>query len=162
MTDPLAEALWARLRNVLIALDRVDRLDTSADFVGWVEAFQCDGSQIQATARDWVLRAVRLASDPLNYAILSALRLDGSPMAQLMTTTNLTRVELTERVQDLARVGLMTQALDSDRVEATAAGQGMVAWLESVSDKVAEHARAGLTQDNPPPRIHRPPRSPLP
>ena len=156
MTDELAEGLWARLRNVLIALDRMDRLETASDFVGWVEHFQGDDAQIERTTRDWVLRAVRLASDPINYQVLCALQQSGEmTIAQLMAATNLTRVELTERVKDLAQVGFITQALDTDAVQGTRAVAGMVAWIETLREQIAERARAGLTKDNPPPKFHR-------
>ena len=154
--DELAEGLWTRLRNVLIALDRLDRLETASDFVGWVESFQGDDAQIERTTRDWVLRAVRLASDPVNYAILRALQQSGEmTIAQLMAATKLTRLELTERVKDLAQVGFIAQALDTDAVQGTRAAAGMVAWIESLREQIAERARAGLTKDNPPPKFHR-------
>ena len=154
--DELAEGLWTRLRNVLIALDRLDRLETASDFVGWVESFQGDDAQIERTTRDWVLRAVRLASDPVNYAILRALQQSGEmTIAQLMAATKLTRLELTERVKDLAQVGFIAQALDTDAVQGTRAAAGMVAWIESLREQIAERARAGLTKDNPPPKFQR-------
>ncbi|MGE5263417.1 MAG: hypothetical protein ACM3S0_08560 [Acidobacteriota bacterium] len=153
----LVEGLWARLRNVLIAIDRLDRLETATDFAGWVEGFQQDEAQIQATARDWVLRAVRLGSDPLNYRILQVLQDPaGVSIAQLMQATNLTRVDLTERIKDLAQVGFVAQALDMDSVQGTRAAEGMIAWIESLQARIAERARAGLTKDNPPPKAHRP------
>ncbi|MCL4393956.1 MAG: winged helix DNA-binding protein [Chloroflexi bacterium] len=161
MSDPAAdivEGLWARLRNALIALDRIDRLETASDFVGWVEAFQRDDAQIEATTRDWLLRALRLAADPLNYRLLSALGgSDGVILSELMRVTNTTRVDLSERVKDLAQMGLVTQALDADAVSGTHAAVGIVAWIESLQEQMAEHARAGLAKDNPPPRLHRPP-----
>ena len=153
----LVDGLWARLRNVLIALDRMDRLETATDFAGWVEGFQQDEAQIEATARDWVLRAVRLGSDSLNYRILQALQdADGLSIPQLMQATNMARVELTERIKDLAQVGFVVQALDMDSVQGTLAAKGMVAWMESLREQIGERARAGLTKDNPPPKAHRP------
>ncbi len=164
MTEPmddLAEGLWARLRNVLIALDRVDRLEGAGDFAGWVEAFQCDQDQIRATAQDWVLRAVRTASDPINYQILETVHTAGQmSIAQLMQATRLTRVDLTERVKQLAAVGLLVQSLESDAVQGTRAADGMLAWVEALVEQIAAHARAGLMRDNPPPRFHRPTLSP--
>ncbi|MBI4786391.1 MAG: hypothetical protein HY782_05025 [Chloroflexi bacterium] len=155
--DELADGLWARLRNVLIALDRMDRLETASDFVGWVESFQRDDAQIETTTRDWVLRAVRLASDPLNYQILRAFQpSDEMTIAQLMAVTGLSRVELTERVKDLAQVGFIAQTLETDAVQGTRAAEGMVAWIEALREQIAERARAGLTKDNPPPKFHRP------
>ena len=153
----LVDGLWARLRNLLIALDRLDRLETATDLAGWVETFQQDEAQIQATARDWVLRAVRLASDSLNYQILRAVQdAGGMSIAQHMQATNLTRVELTERVKDLAQVGFVVQALDMDSVQVSQAAEGWTAWVESIQGQIAARARAGLTKDNPPPRVHRP------
>lgn len=153
----LVEGLWARLRNALIALDRVDRLESASEFVGWVEAFQRDDAQIDATTRDWLLRALRLASDPLNYWILSALHeSDGLSIAELMRVTNATRVDVVERIRGLAQAGFVAPALESDTVQGTRAAAGFVAWVESLRQQMAERVRAGLTKDNPPPKIHRP------
>lgn len=155
--DDLTEGLWARLRNVLIALDRMDRLETARELAGWVEGFQSDDSQIQATVQAFVLRAVRAASDPINFQILSAVRAaGGTSLAQLIETTRLTRVDLTERLKDLAQVGLIAQAFEMDSAQLTRAGEGMLAWVDAVRERIAERARAGLTKDNPPPRLHRP------
>jgi hypothetical protein len=153
-SDALVEGLWARLRNVLIALDRLDRLENASEFVGWVQAFQHDDPQVEATAREWILRTVRLASDPPNYRVLRFLQIsDGMSIAQLMQATGMARVELTERVKDLAQVGLVAQALDSDSVQGTRAAEGLVAWIEALREQMVEHIRAGLTKDNPPPRF---------
>ncbi len=157
MNDPareLIEGLWARLRNVLIALDRLDRLDTATDFVGWVETLQRDDAQIETTTRDWVLRALRLAADPLNYQVLRALeKSEGASIAALMHATHLARVELTERVKDLAQAGFVAQDLETETVQATRAAVGMVAWVESLREQLAARLRAGLTKDNPAPMI---------
>ncbi len=159
MTEPsaeLVEGLWARLRNVLIALDRLDRLDSATEFVGWVESLQHDDAQVDATVRIWVLRAVHLASDPANYRLLRFLHgSDGMTIAQLMQATGTTRVELTERVKDLAQAGFVAQVLDMDSVQATPAAKGFVAWVESLGEQMADHVRAGLTRDNPPPRFEK-------
>ncbi len=152
--NDLVEGLWARLRNTLIALDRMDRLESAGDFVGWVEAFQRDDAQIEATTRDWLLRALRLASDPLNYRILRALQdSDGLSVADLMRVTNETRIDLTERIKDLAQVGFVAQALESDVVQTTHAAVGIVAWIEALREQMTERVRAGLTKDNPPPKF---------
>ncbi len=155
--NELVEGLWARLRNALIALDRMDRLETANEFVGWVEAFQRDDAQIDATTREWLLRALRLAADPLNYHLLRALQeSDGLSIAELMRLTNASRVDLTERIKDLAQSGFVAQALDTDTVQGTRAASGMVAWIESLREQMAARVRAGLTKDNPPPKLHRP------
>jgi hypothetical protein len=157
-SNELVEGLWARLRNTLIALDRMDRLESANEFVGWVEAFQRDDAQIDVTTREWLLRALRLAADPLNYQILRALQdSDGMIIAELMRLTHASRVDLTERIKDLAQSGFVAQALESDGVQGTRAAAGLVAWVESLRERMAERVRAGLTKDNPPPRVHRPP-----
>ncbi len=156
-SQELVAGLWARLRNVLIALDRLDRLETGGEFLGWVEAFQCDEAQTRTAARQWVLRAIRLASDPLDYRILSLLHESaGMTVTQLMEATALGRVDLTERIKELAAVGLVAQALDADTVQGTRAGEGMVAWVESLGEQLAGQIRAGVTKDNPPPKPHLP------
>lgn len=155
-SDQLADALWTRLRNVLIALDRIDRLESATDFAGWTESFQRDETQIMETARVWVLRAVHLASDPLNYQILCELSsAGGMSIAQLMQVTGLPRVDVTERVKDLAQVGYVAQAFETDSVQPTPAAQSIVAWLQAQQEQIAQRARAGLMKDNPAPKLHR-------
>ncbi len=140
----IVEGLWARLRNVLIALDRVDRLATTTGFEGWIEAFQREDAQMDATAREWVLRAMRIACDPLNYKILRAIQsADGTRVAQVMEQTRMARVELAERVKDLAQVGLVAQDLETESVQATRAGAGVIALMEELSAGVLARLREG-------------------
>ncbi len=153
----LVDGLWARLRNVLIALDRVDRLETSVEFSDWIQALQRDDAQMHATARSWVLRVLSVAADPLNYQLLLSLRTDSQTISQLMQTAGVTRVELTERIKDLAQIGLLSQAMETSDVQNTSAGDAIVAWIESLNAGVANHMRDGLMKDNPTPKMHRVP-----
>jgi hypothetical protein len=155
--NDLVEGLWARLRNVLIAFDRVDRLESASDFVGWVESFQSDDAEIEASTRDWVLCATQVASDPMNYRILRVLSdCDGASVAELMRLTNATRIDVTARLNELAQVGFVMQSVESDSVQGTRASKGMVDMIESLRAQIADRLRAGLTKDNPPPKFHRP------
>ncbi len=100
--------LVERVRSLLLGLDRRDRLETASEFVGWL---QCQTrEQLDGIAREMLLRALRCAGDPVNYRILERLDLENPvKAADLMPETGLGRVALSERLNDLAQVGLISQ-----------------------------------------------------
>ncbi len=140
--DAIALGVWTRLRNLIGALDRVDRLETSSEFDGWLNAVAQDDAALEMTIREFLLRALRLASDPINAQLLSHLDTNGaSTLGALLQVIPLSRVELTERVNELARAGLTVQALDGEQVEATPLARGFLALLSEIVQKVQEQAR---------------------
>ena len=95
----IVSGAWTRLRNLLGALDRVDRLDTSSGFDGWLQQLARDETALDATLREFLLRSIRLASDPTNYVLLSQLKQSGTiDVIALLATMRLSRVELVERL----------------------------------------------------------------
>lgn len=140
--DLMAEGAWTRLRNLIGALDRVDRLETSPEFDGWLKQLQTDEHALEATIREFLLRAVRLAADPINWQILLRLReTNGATLSALLELTHLPRVELAERVNELARAGLTIQTLDEAVIEITPFGRGWLHWLDKVTERIREQAR---------------------
>jgi hypothetical protein len=131
--DEISNGAWARLRNLLGALDRVDRLETSSEFDGWLQAFARDEAALAATLREFLLRALRLASDPLNFQILSHLKRGGpTSFGDLLTLTRVSRVELVERANELARAGLTLQALEGEQVEITNLALGLLTLWDDI------------------------------
>jgi hypothetical protein len=53
--------------------------------------------------------------------------------SELLQATSLERVELVERINELARAGLTVQALDTDQIEATAFARGFLSLVEEIN-----------------------------
>jgi|GEM_PF-3378490 hypothetical protein len=140
--DDIARGAWTRLRNLISALDRVDRLETSSEFDGWLNALAQDENALDATIREFLLRALHLASDALNAQLLAFLLANGaSTIGALRQVTRLSRVELTERVNELARAGLTVQALDGEQIEVTPLARGLGALLDELVQGIQAQAQ---------------------
>jgi hypothetical protein len=141
-TDDIASGAWTRLRNLIIALDRVDRLETSSEFSGWLAQLTADEGALEATMREFVWRALRLASDAVNIRILTQLRLAGAlKVSELMALLRLSRIELVERLTALSRAGLTIQSLESEQVEATPLALGLLAWFDEIIARMMTQAK---------------------
>ena len=142
--DDLAVGAWTRLRNLIGALDRTDRLETSREFAGWLQGLAADEPRLKETIREFLLRALRLASDPVNTQILVQLNDSGSATTnELSKATGLSRVELVERLNELARAGLTVQSLDSDQIEGTLLARGFL----SLTDEIASRMKTLASDD---------------
>lgn len=139
LTHPIVEGLWSRFKGLALALHRQDRLETAHEFVGWLESLTKDEAQIADIALSMTLRALHVATDPVNFRILQHLRKEDSiSFATLMSETGLSRIPLHERISVLMQAGLAVQELESDDVRATQLTGGVVALIEQL--------RAGLQQ----------------
>lgn len=137
----LAFALALRLRDLVRMLDRLDRLESGSG--EWL-ASQVDGD-LAAAASDMTLRALRAAADPSNFAILTYLWTHATaPTAELEKASSLGRLGLTERVNDLVQVGLAGRNIDTDQVQATAAGAAVVDLVNNISEATAKKLAEAL------------------
>jgi hypothetical protein len=79
-------------------------------------------------------------------------------VSDILKASELSRVELVERLNDLSRAGLTVQALDDERVEATPLALGFLSLVGAVSAQVLAQAQNDyLINPNapiPPPTIH--------
>jgi hypothetical protein len=140
--DDIATGAWTRLRNLIIALDRVDRLETSSEFVGWLTQLTKDDAALEMTMREFVLRALQLASEPINARLLAQLKQAGAMKAsELMATSGLARVELVERLNALSRAGLTIQSLENEQIEATPFALGLLALLDEITARMMAQAK---------------------
>ncbi len=131
--DEISNGAWARLRNLIGALDRVDRLETASEFEGWLQELARDEAALDATLREFLLRALQLASDPLNCQILSHLKTSGAAsVGDLLVLVHLSRIELVERIASLSRAGLTVQALEGEQVEATELAVGLLTLWDDI------------------------------
>lgn len=140
--DDIALGAWARLRNLIGALDRLDRLETAREFDGWLAQFAQNENALDATIREFLLRALRLVGDPLNFEILAHTRTqNGATMTELLTATKLSRIDLTERVNELARAGLTVQPLEEDKIQATPFGIGILDLMAEIHAQIKINAQ---------------------
>ncbi|HYM62941.1 MAG TPA: hypothetical protein VEZ11_18790 [Thermoanaerobaculia bacterium] len=133
--DLLAEGLWARLRDILLAQSRWD---------GFVR--DPEGGQLQAVpppddrervASEMVLRALHVAVDPVNNAILHLLAGEERvAIASLMEQTGLSRIGVIERVNDLSQVGLASYEVEAREARATAGASGLLGLFDDVSERL--------------------------
>ena len=141
MRDPsqaMLEGLTDRVRNLLRTLDRKDRLETARAFVGWLESEQRE-QRLPEAAREMLLRALRLASDPINYNILTCLNPEvGLAVSDLMAKLGLARVAVSERLNDLLQVGLVSRELTEDQIRATSLAIGLVEWIENLASQAGQ------------------------
>jgi len=132
----LAEGLAARLRDILMTQRRWD---------GFVHDPEGGGPQLlpppdetDRLAEEMILRALRVATDPINSAILRRLaREDRVALTSLMEQTGLSRIALLETINDLSQVGLASYAVDTREVGATSAAIGFAGLLDAVREQLA-------------------------
>ena len=92
----ILDGLTDRVRNLLLALDRQDRLETAEAFVGWLACEREEGRLAEA-AREVLLRALRAASDSVNFRLLAGLDpVTLVALPELMQRTGLGRVAASE------------------------------------------------------------------
>lgn len=143
----IAEGLWARFKGLALALHRQDRLDTARDFVGWLEALPADEAQVNDIALSLTLRALHVATDPVNFGILRRLRRETVvPLSGLMAETGLSRIPLHLRLGDLLQAGLAVQELESDDVRATPLTEGIVDLVETIQNGLHQTIKGWLSE----------------
>jgi hypothetical protein len=133
--DPadLGKALGARLAEVEAALERYGAFAFSPA----QEAPPAPGDRTEA-ARDFVLRALRAATDPANAALLRRLARGDATLAALGEVVGLPRLAVWERVNELLAAGLLARSLEADTAGLTSAGAAVVALCEAVTQAAAE------------------------
>ena len=146
MLDDLSSALALRLRDIARMLDRLDRLESGTG--EWLTSQ--DDAALKEAAREMTLRALRIAADPINFALLEYLAAhSSSPLADLETAAGLGRLALSERVSDLVQVGLAARNIDTDQVQGTAAGAALAGWISNISEAMANGLAEALQLSKP-------------
>jgi DNA-binding transcriptional ArsR family regulator len=140
--------LVERVQNLLLGLDRRDQLETAGEFVGWLQ--RQTREQLDDIARGMLLRVLRCAGDPVNYRILERLdELNATNVADLMPETGLDRVAVSERLNDLAQVGLISQDVVDGQVRATSLAVGVRALVERIAIQAGGKLFDGLSHQEP-------------
>ena len=134
-----------RVRGLLLALDRRDRLEDAGELAGWLQ--QQTREQLDDIAREMLLRVLRRAGDPVNYRILGRLDvLNAVNAADLMQDTDLDRVALSERLNDLAQVGLISRDTIDDQIRGTSLAVGVRAVVERMAVEAGGKLLDGLSR----------------
>ena len=129
----IIEGLFARIKSLVLALHRHDRLETAQDFNGWFERLTENREEIADIALHMTLRAIHVASEPTNFRLLQRLQREQTvSLRSLMNTTGMSRVPVHDRINTLMQAGLAVQELESDDVRITPLGEGVVRWLEEL------------------------------
>ena len=137
--------LVERVHGLLLGLDRRDRLETANEFVGWLQ--RQTREQLDNIARGMLLRVLRCAGDPVNYRILERLDLvNAVNAADLMPKTGLDRVAVSERLNDLAQVGLVSHDLVNGQVRGTSLAVGVLALVERIAVQAGGNLLDGLSK----------------
>lgn len=146
--ESLAEGLWRRLRDVLMAERQLERFvfapegGREARVPGRLPALVDDHAALTGLARDVTLRALAAAADGVNYRVLASIGGDAVGLDELARAVGLPALAASERVNALAQVGLAARDLERDAVVGTAAGRGVVALVEAISAELAARCRA--------------------
>ncbi len=126
----LGQAAADVLRLHRAVIDREDRLESGTG--AWLQLLGADEAARAGAVTESVLRALRMASDATNFAILSLLHESvGTPIADLQTATGLGRLSLSERIGDLVSAGLASKIPEANQVAGTAAGAAIVGVVRS-------------------------------
>ncbi len=149
-TQAIAEELWQRFRLLAMVIDRTD------SFVGmtpagaaienlsgeqapsrWLNALANNHDEVKAIAGDLVLRAFRVAMEPANFAILLKLREQPTvSLPDLMQATQMNRLSLSERVNDLIQVGLAVKDVQTGQVQGTKAAAAVVGFFQQTQESL--------------------------
>lgn len=139
LTDDLiktvATGLAGRLRSLIMALDRLDRLESGSGT--WLAKFEAE--ELPEAATELTLRALRTSADSTNFLILQSLATEDSrSLTQLIDIIGLGRLSLSERLNDLVQVGLAIRLIDTDHAQVTATGVSLVSLVKAISTAVAQ------------------------
>lgn len=146
----IAKDLYQRFRLLAMVIDRTDgfvgmtpvggAIDNLADEhtpTRWLHALANNHDEVKAIASDFVLRALRVALEPTNFAILLKLREQlAVSFPDLMQATQLNRLSLSERVNDLIQVGLAVKDVQTGQVQGTKAAEAIVNFVQHTQENL--------------------------
>jgi hypothetical protein len=126
--ETIVAGLAARFRQLAEAIDRLAALEERQEVDG-LRGLR-DPAAAEAAARDLVLRVHRAAADPPNYALLLEIATTTDSIEGIRVRRGWPLLDTNERVQELARAGLITYDLERDRARVTPAGHVFVDELQ--------------------------------
>jgi len=140
--DLVAEGIWARLRDMVMARSRWDRFVRDPEGKSGGEAPLASAppapDEAERLATELVLRALRVGVDPVSHRMLERLtREDVVPLEALAETTGLPPIALHEKVADLVQVGLAVHDLERREVHATPLASGLALIVGEIARRLA-------------------------
>ena len=140
--DLVAEGIWARLRDIVMARSRWDRFVRDPEGGGAGEASGAMAppapEEAERLATELVLRALRVGVDPVSRRMLERLlREDAVPLEALAETSGLPPIALHEKVADLVQVGLAVHDLERCLVRATPLASGLLEIVGEIARRLA-------------------------
>ncbi len=142
MTEPdfdatlVGKALGIRFDEIEATIERLRSFAFEPD--ADASAAVTDEGEALDTARELVLRVLRVMSDPLGYRLLRHLLEGDAGSRELGSLLALPHTAVWERVNDLVQAGLVGRSLEADRVGLTAAGRAFVGLVEAIAHAAAE------------------------
>jgi hypothetical protein len=137
--EQMALGLGSRLRDIEMAQARWDRFVSEPGEPPAAEGLSASpAEEVRTLATDLVLRALRAGVDPVNHGILAGLLEDegSASLASLIGRTGLPRLALTERLNELAQVGLVAYSPESRGARATALTEAFLGIVAEVRDRL--------------------------
>jgi len=140
--DLVAEGIWARLRDIVMARSRWDRFvrDPAGASGGEAPSAMAPPASAEAErlAAELVLRALRVGVDPVSHRMLERLtREDVVSLEALAETTGLPPLALHEKVADLVQVGLAAHDFERCLVRATPLASGLLEIVGEIARRLA-------------------------
>jgi hypothetical protein len=147
----IAEDLWQRFRLLAMVIDKTDSFVGMTPAGGtienltdeqtpsrWLHALANNHGEVRAIAGDLVLRALRVALEPANFTILLKLREQPAvSFPELMQATQLNRLSLGERVNDLIQAGLAMKDMQTGQAQGTKAAEALVTFFQQAQESLA-------------------------
>lgn len=135
LISQIAGGLAGRLRALVMTQDRLDRLESGSG--QWREGFVAE--ELPESASFLTLRVLHTVGDPTNFTILQLLATaDSQTIPALIAETGVGRLVLSERLNDLVQVGLVTRLIDTDHAQITAAGASIVRLVKQMANQIEE------------------------
>jgi len=140
VADPgaaLGHGVAGMLRHLMAVLDREDRLEAGTG--DWLTDFSADEPGRARAVRASVLRALRMAVDPVGFTILETLDgVAGRPTSELAKRAGIDQLSAAEMVSDLVSAGLAVKLPEAGQVAGTPAGSSIVELVRAAT-------KAGMT-----------------
>ena len=145
MTDPavIGARIADRMRDVATVLERRDSFVSVLAEMGEPEGIDKSDTSGLDAAEEFVLRALRALSDPINHRLLTRLGTGDTTLSDLGDHVGMARIAVWERVSDLVQCGLVGHSIDHDAIGLSAAGQELLAWVAALTSATASHVEPG-------------------
>jgi len=151
--EAVADGLWWRLRDVVLAERRLERFafapeqpNSPAGPGERLSALAADEAALAELTRDVTVRALAATADGANLRLLALLGGEPIGIDDASRALALPPLAVSERVNALAQLGLAARDLERDAVTGTAAGRAVVALVKAISAGLATRCRAGLRE----------------